>query len=69
MESTRRRESQGSLIGMTHEVIVSHAKVFYNHIRIHQAEYLYQVVLSAAMSAKAGEPSAAYAYMSQHVTH
>ena len=26
-------------LGMTHEVIVRHAKVCYNHVRIHQAEY------------------------------
>ena len=50
----------------TNDAIVSFAQSCYNNARIHQAEYLYEVVENAVRAVSPKEPSAAYHLMTQH---
>ena len=56
-------------LSMDNKELVTYTQICYNNVRIHQAEYLYQVVLHSATPANARDVSPALRLMTEHVSH
>ena len=54
---------------MDNRELVTYTQICYNNIRIHQAEYLYQVILHAATPTNGKDVSPALRIMTEHASH